>query len=83
MAVPKRKDRKIHMNTIKALIEHFSKKDTHGHYLEITIHTRGGNKFTGSLAKWDSTKSPNLVEITHDSGGSSYINMAEIEAVSC
>lgn len=73
----------MYMNTIKALLERFAKKDLHGHYLVITVYTRGGNKFSGSLAKWDTANAPNLLEITSDSGGSSFVNLSDIEAVSC
>ncbi|MBZ2207136.1 hypothetical protein [Massilia soli] len=70
------------MNTIKAVLDSLSKKDSHDHYPAITVFTRGGKEFSGSLANWDQAKSPNLVKITSNSRVVCYINLADIEAVS-
>lgn len=70
------------MNTIRAVLDTFQKKDCDGYYARITIFTRSGNEFTGTLADWDPSKAPNLVKITDDSNGVTFVTLADIEAVS-
>lgn len=70
------------MNTIRAILDTYLKKDAEGYFRSITIYTRGGNQFSGTLSQWDPMKAPNLVNITSDSGTVCFVNVADIEAVS-
>lgn len=70
------------MNTIREVLQAVSKKDNEGYYKTITIHTRGGKEFNGSLAHWDILKSPNLVKIVSSAGITSFVNVSDIEAIS-
>lgn len=70
------------MNTIRAVLDAFLKKDGQGYFPMITVFTRGGKEFSGTLANWDPSKAPNMVKITADSNVVSFVNLANIEAVS-